>query len=146
VLENVLLAAERRHASAKSALALAQASLEQVGIAPSLHHLTAANLAPGTLKMVDLARLIASNPIVALLDEPSSGIGEAELPWLFAGLDSLRATGAAILVVEHNLEFTREFADSLMVLDFGQVIAQGDSEEVLRSKVVQRAYLGVGDE
>ena len=97
----------------------------------------------GIVRMVDLARALASRPRVLLLDEPVSGLAEAEAEEVGKLLLSLRAEHKlSMLVVEHNLEFARLVSDRLVALDFGKVIAEGAPTEVLASPVVRRAYFG----
>jgi branched-chain amino acid transport system ATP-binding protein len=97
----------------------------------------------GIVRMVDLARALASRPRVLLLDEPVSGLSEHEAEDVGQVLLSLRADHAlAMLVVEHNLEFARLVSDRIVALDFGEVIAVGAPGEVLASDELRRAYFG----
>jgi ABC-type branched-subunit amino acid transport system ATPase component len=97
----------------------------------------------GIVRMVDLARALASRPRVLLLDEPVSGLSEIEAEEVGNLLRSLRAEhDLSMLIVEHNLEFARLVADRLVALDFGKVIAEGAADQVLNSEVVRRAYFG----
>jgi branched-chain amino acid transport system ATP-binding protein len=97
----------------------------------------------GIVRMVDLARALASRPSVLLLDEPVSGLSEKEAEDVGRVLLSVRADHElALLVVEHNLEFARLVSDRIVALDFGEVIAAGAPGEVLASEELRRAYFG----
>jgi branched-chain amino acid transport system ATP-binding protein len=139
--DNVRIASEAKGLRSRAAARTAARALDVVGL-PVSSRQSAANLPHGTKKLVDLARIICEQPEVALFDEPSSGLGSAEVPWLARGLRELADGGAAVVVIEHNLEFIGLHADEIVVLDFGRVIAQGNPEAVLSSPEVQLAYLG----
>jgi len=97
----------------------------------------------GVVRMVDLARALASRPRVLLLDEPVSGLAELEATEVGDLLRALRAEHKlSMLVIEHNLEFARLVSDRLVALDFGKVIAEGSPDQVLGSDVVRQAYFG----
>jgi ABC-type branched-subunit amino acid transport system ATPase component len=97
----------------------------------------------GIVRMVDLARALASKPRVLLLDEPVSGLAEREAEEVGNLLVALRAEHKlSMLIVEHNLEFARLVSERLVALDFGKVIAEGDPDSVLSSDVVRAAYFG----
>jgi ABC-type branched-subunit amino acid transport system ATPase component len=139
--QNVQIAAEVAGLGRRRAQQAVKDALGQVGLAAA-EHLSARNLPHGTKKLIDVARVICQQPTVAFFDEPSSGLGSAELPWLARGLRSLADLGSAVVVVEHNMEFIGVHADTMVVLDFGKVIADGTPGEVLSADVVRRAYLG----
>jgi ABC-type branched-subunit amino acid transport system ATPase component/ABC-type branched-subunit amino acid transport system permease subunit len=139
--DNVRIACEARGLRSKAAMRAVARALEIVGLATQSRE-SSANLPHGTKKLVDLARIICEQPQVALFDEPSSGLGGAEVPWLARGLRQLADGGAAVVVIEHNMEFIGLHADQIAVLDFGRVIAEGNPDEVLSSSEVQQAYLG----
>jgi ABC-type branched-subunit amino acid transport system ATPase component len=103
----------------------------------------ASTQAVGVTRMVDLARALASRPRLLLLDEPVSGLAEAEARAVAGVIQSIRREHSiALLVIEHNLEFAQLVADRMIALDFGQVIASGPPDEVLASGVVRDAYFG----
>jgi branched-chain amino acid transport system ATP-binding protein len=84
-----------------------------------------------------------TQPSVLLLDEPSSGLDRQETADLARTLRSVQADqGFAILLVEHDVEFVADFTQRAYVLDFGVMIAEGPTAEVLQSDVVRQAYLG----
>jgi ABC-type branched-subunit amino acid transport system ATPase component len=97
----------------------------------------------GTGRLVEVARAVAAEPRVILLDEPSSGLDGAETDRLAAVLGRLRAERAvALLLVEHNVDLVLSLADRVTVLDFGAVIADGTPDDIRADQAVQRAYLG----
>ena len=102
----------------------------------------AATLPTGTLRMVELGRALCSEPSVLLLDEPASGLDEAETDQLRDVLLDLRDDGLAVAIVEHDLELVRELADSLLVLAAGAVVASGPASDVLARADVQATITG----
>jgi len=106
-----------------------------------------ADLAPtGVARLVELARALAIEPDLLLLDEPSSGLDEAETEQFGALLTRLAAQGTSILMVEHDMALVFAVCDWINVLDFGQIIATGTAAEIRSDKAVQTAYLGTSDE
>jgi branched-chain amino acid transport system permease protein len=91
---------------------------------------------------VEIARILALEPKLLILDEPAAGLNEAEQADLARGLRSLAKLGLAILVIEHNMPFLLPIADRVMVLDEGRAIATGKPEEIRRNPAVISAYLG----
>jgi ABC-type branched-subunit amino acid transport system ATPase component len=103
----------------------------------------ASTQAVGVVRLVDLARALASRPRLLLLDEPVSGLAETDATAVAEIIQSIRREhGMALLVVEHNLEFARLVSDRIVALDFGKVIANGPPDEVLASKELRTAYFG----
>jgi ABC-type branched-subunit amino acid transport system ATPase component/ABC-type branched-subunit amino acid transport system permease subunit len=101
------------------------------------------DLPNGRRRLVAIARMAAREPDVMCLDEPAAGLSEAERTELSRVLRILaREFGAAVLLVEHNIDVVAESCDNLLVLDFGAPIASGPTAEVLASDAVRRAYLG----
>jgi branched-chain amino acid transport system ATP-binding protein len=93
-----------------------------------------------------MARALATKPRVLLLDEPSSGLNEAETDEFSKLLIELAASGLAILLVEHDMGLVMSACHHIHVLDFGQIIAYGTPAEVQANTLVRAAYLGEGDE
>jgi len=102
-----------------------------------------ATLSYGEQKRVELARALATEPRVLLLDEPGAGMNESEKSVLAAVVHrSVSTLGCALLVVEHDIGFVRSLTDRIVVLDHGSVIANGAPNDVLSQGDVQKAYLG----
>jgi len=93
-------------------------------------------------KRLELARALAADPVVLLLDEVAGGLTEAETAELCAVLDAIRAAGVALVWVEHGVTSLAGFVDRLLALDRGRVVAVGRPDEVLANPEVQRTYLG----
>jgi len=100
------------------------------------------NLSYGEQKLVELARALAMEPELLLLDEPAAGLNSAETERLSEILRRIREQGVTIVLVEHNMPLVMSLSDFVFVLDFGRKIAFGSPEEVSRDKEVIRAYLG----
>jgi branched-chain amino acid transport system ATP-binding protein len=142
--ENVLVALEMRRRWSKSQYdpgKVADELLERVGIA-RVAGTRVDSLPTGSARLVELARALATDPKVLLLDEPSSGLDEQETDALGVLLHELTAGGLAVLLVEHDMPLVMEACSHISVLDFGRVIAQGSPSEIQADPSVQRAYLG----
>ena len=103
----------------------------------------AGTLPLGRQRILEIARALAADPVVLLLDEPAAGLRASEKAELAALLGKLREEGLGILLVEHDMAFVSAVADRLMVMNFGKLIALGDPRDVLANAQVQEAYLGV---
>ncbi|WP_353172390.1 branched-chain amino acid ABC transporter ATP-binding protein/permease [Paracandidimonas soli] len=158
VLENVALGAHLRsnvgvvagalHSErAREAALLHEASrqLQRVGLGDYLHE-QAGNLALGQQRILEIARALAADPVLLLLDEPAAGLRYKEKQELAAVLSQLRAEGMSILLVEHDMEFVMQITNHLVVMDFGTKLAEGPPVEIQSSPVVLEAYLGGVDE
>jgi branched-chain amino acid transport system ATP-binding protein len=100
-------------------------------------------LSTGTRRLVDLACVLAHEPSVLLLDEPSSGIAQREAEALGPVLVEIRdQTGAALVVIEHDLPLVSGIAEEMVALDLGRVLARGTPAEVLADPLVTAAYMG----
>ena len=101
-----------------------------------------AGLPYGILKKVELARAVISEPRLLLLDEPAAGLNNDETAELDGILSGIRKRGLTILLVEHDMSLVMRISDSVTVMDFGELVAQGDPAAVSRNPDVIRVYLG----
>jgi ABC-type branched-subunit amino acid transport system ATPase component len=116
--------------------------LERVGLTYRAQD-PAASLPYGEKRLLELARAIAGDPEVLLLDEPAAGLSAVETEALSRLLDSLRSQGIGMVLVDHKLDFLKALCDEITVLELGSVIASGSFDEVFGSSRVIDAYLGV---
>jgi len=122
---------------------LARAALERVGAAEAAD-IRPLELPYGMRKKVALARALAAKPGLILLDEPASGLSEVELAELGRLIRGL-ATEGSLMVVEHHMDLMMSVCDSIVVLDFGRVIATGSPRGVQDDPMVTAAYLGTAE-
>lgn len=119
----------------------AMRSLEFLGLADRAGHVVQ-SLPFGEQKLVELARALALEPDLLLLDEPAAGLNSAETGRFSTILRRIKERGISIVLVEHNMPLVMTLSDLVFVLDFGRKIAFGTPEEVSRNEEVIRAYLG----
>ncbi len=145
-LENVMIGAERRgNAQVEGGRAAletrARAALDFVGLGGRGGDI-ATSFSYGHQRLIEIARAIAGNPTVLLLDEPAAGLNSSEKKSLHDLLDKIAAHGRTILIIDHDMTLVAGVARHLTVLNFGRRIAEGDTVEVLRHPDVVAAYLG----
>ena len=153
VLENVRLAVQSRAKLGlnlwsvwldhRDALDRAMALVERVKLGDRADA-TAASLPHGDQRKLEVAMLMALEPSVYMLDEPTAGMSADDVPVILDLIRSLkREAGKTILLVEHKMDVVRELADRIVVLHNGQLVADGEPAAVIASPVVQGAYLGI---
>ena len=142
-LDNVMIGSFLHDASLAVACDKAMAVLERVGMA-HLAGRRAGDLTLSERRRLEVARALALEPKIVLLDEVMAGLNQSEVALQIELLQNLHAQGLTFLIIEHNLKVVRAFSDRVVVLDRGALIAQGTADEILNSPVVIKAYLGDG--
>jgi branched-chain amino acid transport system permease protein len=146
-LENVVIGAERPGntligAGGDDALILrAMSALTFVGLGARANELIS-SFSYGHQRLIEIARALAANPTLLLLDEPAAGLNSSEKLELHGLLKRIAAQGLTILIIDHDMTLVREAAQHITVLNFGRRIADGESMAVLRHPDVVSAYLG----
>ena len=115
--------------------------LDFVGLADKAE-LPADSLPYGQQKLLELARALATEPRVLLLDEPAAGMNRGETTELMQRISAIRDRGITVLLVEHNMRLVMDISDRITVMDFGQKIAEGAPDAIRNDSRVIEAYLG----
>jgi branched-chain amino acid transport system ATP-binding protein len=139
--ENVTVSALVKHRNVKDAHDRAIECLEFVGLSAKADAL-ARTLSTGQRKRLELARAIASEPQLYLLDEVTAGIDHKSLNELVVLIERIRDEGATILMIEHNMPVLNRLCDRLIAMNIGEKIADGAPAEVLDNPTVVAAYVG----
>jgi branched-chain amino acid transport system permease protein len=119
----------------------AETQLARIGMGDQMHEL-AGNLALGPQRLMEIARALATDPALLLLDEPAAGLRHKEKQALAAVLRQLKDEGLSILLVEHDMDFVMNLTDRIVVMEFGTRLIEGTPAEVQASPKVRAAYLG----
>ncbi|MES2536948.1 MAG: ABC transporter ATP-binding protein [Pseudomonadota bacterium] len=142
-LENVMIGAFMRHPRLTTARDMAMAVLEKVGLAQHARR-RAGDLTLSERRRLEVARALALEPEIVLLDEVMAGLNQSEVGQAIELLQGLHADGLTFLIIEHNLKVVRAFSKRVVVLDRGRMIAEGTADQILSSPEVIKAYLGEG--
>jgi branched-chain amino acid transport system permease protein len=145
-LENVVIGAERPGntllgGGADALTARAMSALTFVGLGARANELIS-SFSYGHQRLIEIARALAANPTLLLLDEPAAGLNSSEKKDLHELLKRIAAQGLTILIIDHDMTLVSEAAQHITVLNFGRRIADGESMAVLRHPDVVSAYLG----
>ena len=153
-LENVMIGAYLRthdgivsaglrlnRASDERVRAEAATQLRRVGLAESMFA-PAGSLSLGNQRIVEIARALCADPLLLLLDEPAAGLRHLEKKELARLLSDLRKEGLSVLIVEHDMDFLMNLVDRIVVMEFGEKLAEGLPQEIRSNPAVLEAYLG----
>jgi ABC-type branched-subunit amino acid transport system ATPase component len=152
VRENVMLGADslvpvsgppwRRHAGrARAVAAASDEAIERLSLG-SFVNTYPTSLSYGTQRRVEIARSLAGNPSLLLLDEPVAGMNRGEREEIAAIVRTLREQGLTQLLIEHDLRMIQDLSDHMFVMNFGRLVAEGEPRATAGLPVVQEAYLG----
>ncbi len=136
-----LLVLPAARAEERQAKERASALLERIGLAERAHE-RARHLSYGEQRRVEIARALASDPRLLLLDEPTAGMNPVEVEAVAALIRQVAGDGRSVLLIEHNVRLVMEVCDRITVLNFGKVIAEGPPAAVATDPAVVTAYLG----
>ena len=144
LLENVMIGAFAKEDNIKIAKNKALEVIDFVDLIEKRHHY-ARELSTGQRKRLELARAMATEPDLLLMDEVTGGVDQKTIPGLVALLKKLKRFGTTIITIEHNINIIMEISDNILALDQGQKIAFGKPKEIQNNKKVIDAYLGSVD-
>src|SRR5881296_224501 len=141
VLRNVTVGALGRHAAPAAATQRALAVLDEVGLAAKRDQ-PAASLTLADRKRLELARALATEPTLLLLDEVMAGLNATEIEAMVRLIGAINAGGISVLLIEHNMRAVMSLSHRIIVLSFGEKIAEGTPRAVAADRRVIEAYLG----
>jgi branched-chain amino acid transport system ATP-binding protein len=141
VLDNVMVGALTRTKDVRHARERARQLIERVGLGDKIHAY-ARTLSTGQRKRLELARALATEPRILLMDEVTGGVDQRTIPDLVRLVRDLHATGLTLLVIEHNMRVITAVAQRIIALHLGEVIADDAPDVIARDRRVVEAYLG----
>jgi len=141
VLQNVVCGALVASRSDAEAVTMARDAVERVGLSARADA-SAATLSTKELRLMELARALASRPKLLLLDETLAGLGRQEIEDMIEAIRSLASDGTTVVIIEHTMHAMVRLAERLLVLDHGRVLTAGAPADVTRNPMVVEAYLG----
>jgi branched-chain amino acid transport system ATP-binding protein len=144
VLENIAVGSHQLHARRADALVHARTVAQQVGISESMLEQPAAELTVAGRKRLELARALATEPKLLLLDEVMAGLNPQEITEIIGIIRKIREAGVTILLIEHVMHAVMSLSEHIYVLSYGKIIAQGAPLEIVNNRDVVEAYLGRG--
>lgn len=144
LLENVMIGSFAREDNIKNARDKALEIIDFVDLIEKRHHF-ARELSTGQRKRLELARAMATEPKLLLMDEVTGGVDQKTIPGLVALIQKMKASGVTIATIEHNINIIMEVSDHILALDQGQRIAFGQPRDIQNNEKVIDAYLGTVD-
>ena len=144
LLENVMIGAFVKEQNIKKARDKALEIIDFVDLIEKRHHF-AKELSTGQRKRLEMARAMAIEPKLLLMDEVTGGVDQKTIPGLVELIKKLKKTGVTIITIEHNINIIMEISDNVLALDQGKRIAFGPPKEIQKNKQVINAYLGTFD-
>ncbi len=141
VLENIMIGAFLRHAKVEDARAAALRVARFMGL-EDLQDTEAGTLPIGGMKRLEVARTLATEPSILLLDEVMAGQSPADTQRMVRLVQDIRSSGISVIAIEHNMQAIMSLSDRIIVIDSGKEIAEGSPEDVVRERRVIEAYLG----
>ena len=142
LLENVMIGAFVKEQNIKKARDKALEIIDFVDLIEKRHHF-AKELSTGQRKRLEMARAMAIEPKLLLMDEVTGGVDQKTIPGLVELIKKLKKTGVTIITIEHNINIIMEISDNVLALDQGKRIAFGTPKEIQKNKQVIDAYLGL---
>jgi branched-chain amino acid transport system ATP-binding protein len=144
LLENVMIGSFAKESNIKNARNRALEIIDFVDLIEKRHHF-ARELSTGQRKRLELARAMAIEPKLLMMDEVTGGVDQKTIPGLVKLIKKLKASGVTIATIEHNMNIIMEISDNILALDQGQKIAYGKAREIQKNEKVIDSYLGSVD-